>query len=97
MTRSTVDLPAPFVPSSATVSPGCDLEVDVEQHLHRPVGEVEVRDLQRRRRRAVRRALVELLLFLEELLDDEREVVADEPRAVHQQQPADDRASVPRG
>ena len=39
------------------------------------------------------RALAVLVLLLEQLLDDERQVVADEARAVHQQQPADDRAS----
>ena len=67
-----------------------DLEVDVEQHLHRAVGEVDVRDLEHRRARAFARALALLLLLFEELLDDEREVVADEARAVHQQQAADD-------
>ena len=70
--------------------PVLHLEVDVEQHLDGPVGEVEVRDLQCRCHGAHSRALVELLLFLEELLHDEGEVVADEARAVHQQQPADD-------
>ena len=35
-------------------------------------------------------ALAVLLLLLEQLLDDEREVVADVARAVHQQQAADD-------
>ena len=55
MTRRIVDLPAPFVPSSATHSPRCDLEVDVEQHLHRSVGEVDVGDLEHRRARAFAR------------------------------------------
>ena len=36
MTRRSVDFPAPFVPSSATTSPGGDAEVDVEEHLHWP-------------------------------------------------------------
>ena len=67
-----------------------DLEVHVEQDLHGAVREVDVRDLERRRRLAELAALAVLVLLLEQLLDDEREVAADEPRAVHQQQAADD-------
>ena len=74
-----------------------DLEVDVEEHLHRAVGEVGVDHLQHRRARAFGGALALLLLFLEQLLDDEREVVADEARAVHQQQAADDARRHQRG
>ena len=43
ITLSSVDFPAPFVPSSATVSPSPHREVDAEQHLHPPVGEVDAR------------------------------------------------------
>ena len=46
MTRSTVDFPAPLVPSSATVSPSTHVEVDAEEHLHGAVGEVDVAQLQ---------------------------------------------------
>ena len=46
--RSSVDLPAPFVPSRATISPCVDLEVDVEEHLVGAVEEVEVVDLEGR-------------------------------------------------
>ena len=64
-----------------------DLEVDVEEHLHRAVGEVDVRDLEDAASRAFgSKRLRVLVLLLEQLLDDEREVVADEARAVHQQQ-----------
>ena len=93
ITRSTVDFPAPFVPSSASVSPFLHLEVDAEEHLHRAVREVDVRELQQRDRLscATKRFSV-LLLLLEQLLDDERQVVADVARAVHQQRAADDRA-----
>ena len=45
MTRNNVDFPAPLVPSRAT-SPLADLEMDVEQDLHRAVAEVEVADLE---------------------------------------------------
>ena len=54
MTRRIVDLPAPFVPSSATHLAAVDLEVDVEEHLHRAVREVDVRDLEHRRRARLR-------------------------------------------
>ena len=38
---SSVDLPAPFVPSRATHSPGADVEVDAEEHLHLVVGDLD--------------------------------------------------------
>ncbi len=79
-------MPAPLVPSSATRLALVHLEVDVEQHLHRAVREVDVGDLEQRDVRALDDALAVLLLLLEQLLDDEREVVADEARAVHEQQ-----------
>ena len=41
MARSTVDLPAPFVPSSAIVSPAAQLEAHAEQHLHLAVRDVD--------------------------------------------------------
>ena len=44
MALSSVDLPAPLVPSSATTSPSSTLEVDAEQHLHAVVGDVDVAD-----------------------------------------------------
>ena len=91
MTRRIVDLPAPLVPSSASTSPLRDLEAHVEEHLHGPVREVDVGDLQGGDLR--RRFLLAPVLghLLPELGDDEGEVVADEVRAAEDQQPADDR------
>ena len=49
--RSSVDLPAPLVPSSATISPGRDLQLGAEEHLQPPVADVDVvRGDQRQRR-----------------------------------------------
>ena len=39
--RSTVDFPAPLVPSSAIVSPSAQLEAHAEQHLHLAVRDVD--------------------------------------------------------
>ena len=52
ITRNTVDLPAPFVPSSATTSCSRDVDVDAEQHLQRPVRRLDVAAGPARRRRA---------------------------------------------
>ena len=41
MAFSSVDLPAPLVPSRAMISPSSHLEVDAEQHLHLVVGHVD--------------------------------------------------------
>ena len=49
---SSVDLPAPFVPSRATISPSPHLEVDAEQHLHLVVGDVDAAAHEQRQRLA---------------------------------------------
>ena len=41
MSLASVDLPAPVEPTSATVSPGLDVEVDVVHDLARPVAEAD--------------------------------------------------------
>ena len=41
-----VDLPAPLLPSSATISPGCTCQVDAAQHLDAAVAAAQVADLQ---------------------------------------------------
>ena len=68
------------------------VEVDAEEHLHRAVREVDVRELQQRYRFVRDEASGVLLLLLEQLLHDEREVVADEARPVDEQRTSDDRA-----
>ena len=52
MPLSSVDLPAPLVPSRATISPWAHVEVDAEEDLHRPVGHVDAAARQQRRRRS---------------------------------------------
>ena len=62
------------------------LEADVEEHLHRTVGEVDVGHLERRdlgRRFLLAPVLVHLL---PQLGDDEGQVVADEARAAQDQE-----------
>ena len=44
MARSSVDLPAPLVPSRATASPSADVEVDAEEDRHRAVADLEPLD-----------------------------------------------------
>ena len=61
-----------------------DLQVDVEQHLLRPVEEVHVVDLERRDG-APGLASLAFGVALEHVLDDERDVVAHETRADEQQ------------
>ena len=50
-TRSTVDLPAPFVPRRPRISPSPTPKRHAEQHRHRAVGEVDVVELEQRRGR----------------------------------------------
>jgi hypothetical protein len=42
--RSAVVLPQPDGPSSATSSPGCDVEVEPVEGVHRAVGAVQVEE-----------------------------------------------------
>ena len=71
--RSRVDLPAPLVPSRATISPSATSRFDVEEHLVGPVEEVEVVDLQRGDR-PPGLAAPALGVALEDVLDDHGDV-----------------------
>ena len=57
MARSSVDLPAPLVPSSATTSPSADVQVDVEEDLQLSVGHVDPGHLEQPGRRPSRQSL----------------------------------------
>ena len=46
MAFSVVVFPAPFAPTSATISPGCDVEADVPERGHLPVRHLQSLDVQ---------------------------------------------------
>ena len=50
MVRNSVLLPAPLLPTSATMSPLLDREIDAAQHADMAVADIEAGDLQQRRR-----------------------------------------------
>ena len=91
ITRSAVDLPAPFVPSSATVSPFWTSKSTPKSTWTGPYEKSMLASWRSGTGVFGDEALLVLVLLLEQLLDDERQVVADEARAVHQQRAADDR------
>ena len=60
MARNSVDLPAPFVPSRATISPSCTSMFDPEEHLHTVVRHVDVAAEQQRARACLQAGAAQL-------------------------------------